>query len=158
MMIKSAVFSECQKYRYSLWRTWNSKKPYALFVCLNPSTADANYDDPTVRRCVRFAGSWGGYGGLCMANLFAFRATKPAVMKKAKDPVGNLNDTYLLDLHLKSGITVCAWGVHGEYKDRCWQVLRILDRDVYCLGLTKGGHPKHPLYLKKTLRPIKWEV
>lgn len=156
MMVKSAQFSDCRKYRYSLWRTWNKKKPYALFICLNPSTADANYDDPTIRRCIRFVDSWGGYGGFCMANLFAFRATNPVVMKKVEDPIGFENNEYLINLHNEAGITICAWGSHGNYLGRAKQALRFLDGDLYCLDLTMGGFPKHPLYLKKDLRPIKF--
>lgn len=93
-----------------------------------------------------------------MANLFAFRATDPKDMKKAKDPIGSLNDAYLLDLHLKSGITICAWGNDGEYLNRNWRVLNILTNDLYCLGLTKNKNPKHPSRLKKDIMPIKFEV
>ena len=83
---RHAVFSPCRTYRYALSRVWAADKPYALFIGLNPSTADETLDDPTIRRCIDFAKRW-GYGGLVMANLFAYRATDPAVMKRAAEPV-----------------------------------------------------------------------
>ena len=94
----SAIFSSCRKYRYILWRRWavDCNANYAMFVGLNPSTADETDDDPTIRRCIRFAKSW-GYSGLCMANLFAYRATDPKDMLVATGPVGVENDKYLLE-------------------------------------------------------------
>ena len=153
-MNKTADFSSCRKYRYTLWRQWNKEKPYALFVCLNPSTADANYDDPTVRRCIRYADSW-GYGGMYMANIFAFRATNPKDMKKAFCPVGHYNDNNLYWLSQGAGITVCGWGNHGSYLGRDKEVLLLL-KDPHCLGTTESGQPRHPLYLKKTLTPRRY--
>lgn len=150
-MIKSADFSACRKYRYSLWRTWIKSKPYALFVCLNPSTADENYDDNTVTRGIRYADSW-GYGGFCMANIFAFRATDPKDMKAAEDPIGPENDRYLTILSLEAGVTVGGWGNHGSHLDRDKEVLLLL-KDPHCLSITAKGKPQHPLYLKKDLKP-----
>lgn len=154
LMIKSADFSACRKYRYSLWRIWKESKPYALFVSLNPSTADENYDDSTVTRCIRYADSW-GYGGMCKANIFAFRATKPKDMKAAEDPIGPENDRYLTLLSLDAGITVCGWGNHGSYLDRDQKALLLL-KDPHCLGITSHGKPRHPLYLKKDLKPRRY--
>ncbi|RTR33189.1 DUF1643 domain-containing protein [Shewanella canadensis] len=152
MLIKSAVLSDCRDYRYSLWRTWDEDKPYALFIGLNPSTADEVEDDPTIRRCVNFARDW-GYGGLCMANLFAFRATEPNVMKSAPDPIGEANDTWLVQLADGAGVVIAAWGNDGTFLGRSRTVLELID-GVKCLKLNKSGEPAHPLYQPKNSKPI----
>ena len=121
---------------------------------LNPSTADETQDDPTIRRCQGFARDW-GYGGLVMANLFAFRATDPAVMKQAADPVGPDNDEHLLQLASTCPLVVAAWGTHGQHLGRDHQV-RELTPNLHCLRLTKEGYPGHPLYLPKSLTPVRW--
>jgi len=147
----SAVLSADRQYRYELWRRWGDGD-YCCFIGLNPSTADEKTDDPTIRRCVGFAKSW-GYGALCMLNLFAFRATDPSDMKRAVDPVGADNDATLARRTVGAGVVIAAWGVHGAYRDRAREVITNLS-DLYCLGLTKAGHPRHPLYLPKTAEPI----
>ena len=121
------------------------------FVCLNPSTADEVQDDPTVRRCIRYAKDW-GYGGMAMLNLFAFRATDPEAMKRAKDPVGPENDIYLSEWSAGARVTVCAWGAQGVFLGRDKEVLPLLHRPHY-LALTADGQPRHPLYLKAALKP-----
>lgn len=147
----SAIFSKCLCYRYVLRRTWDSALPSVLFVGLNPSTADASVDDPTIRRCRRFAKDW-GYGSLVMANLFAYRATKPSVLPHVEDPVGPRNNWWLTNLSRKINLIVAAWGVHGTLLARDVEVLAKLS-NVHCLGLTKKGFPKHPLYLSATVTP-----
>lgn len=102
-----AVLSTCRKYRFALWRIWDESKPYAMIIGLNPSTADEKEDDPTIARCIGFARSW-GYGGLCMANLFAFRATEPADIFAASDPIGPGNDEWLIKLADGAGVVVAA--------------------------------------------------
>lgn len=149
---RQTIFSLCRTYRYSLWREWIGGEGYAMFVGLNPSTADEIQDDPTVRRCINYAKAW-GYSALCMTNLFAFRATDPAVMKSAIDPVGPDNDAHLIALAAEAGVVVAAWGTHGAHQGREAHVLDILPH-LHCLALTKDGHPNHPLYLRKTLVPI----
>lgn len=146
------IFSPCRKYRYTLWREWIGGEGYAMFVGLNPSTADETLDDPTIRRCIAFAKAW-GYAGLCMTNLFAFRATQPEDMKAASDPVGPDNDLHLKALAEGAGVIVAAWGVHGTYRGR-HNAVRAMLPELRCLALTKDGHPGHPLYLRKTLTPI----
>lgn len=144
-----ALFSPDRIYRYYLWRIWNRKTARAMFIGLNPSTADEYNDDPTIRRCAGFAKDW-GYGGLIMANLFAFRATNPQEMKSAKDPIGPQNDEYLLDVVATRGIVIVAWGNHGEFMNRGTQVIEMLRPhrpDLYCFGLTRKGNPRHPLFL-----------
>jgi len=125
---------------------------YAMFVGLNPSTADEVNDDPTVRRCIGYAKRW-GFGGLCMTNIFAYRATDPAVMKAQRDPVGRGNDRALVRMATQAGIVVAAWGVHGTHLERERRVLSLLP-ELHCLGLTKDRHPRHPLYVRGDQPPI----
>ena len=150
-MLKGAEFSECRTYRYVLWRSWDKSKGYVMFIGLNPSTADEMNDDPTIRRCINFARSW-GYGGIYMLNLFAFRATEPKDMKLVYAPVGPGNNRALYHYHSVSKITLACWGTHGAYVNRDRWVKENLN-NLYCLGITKNGHPKHPLYLKADLKP-----
>jgi hypothetical protein len=150
-MIRSAVLSNCRKYRYSLSRVWDESKPYVLFIGLNPSTADENEDDPTIKRCIDYANRW-GYGGLKMANLFAYKATLPSDLKEAKNPIGVDNDRYIKELSNKSTITVIAWSNDGSYLDRDKDVLKLIDKPM-CLNVNKSGQPSHPLYQKKELIP-----
>lgn len=149
-MIKGAQFSDCRNYRYALWRTWDESAGHVCFIGLNPSTADETIDDPTIRRCIGFAQRW-QRGGIYMLNLFALRATDPKVMKKSAEPVGTMNDSALLAYACRSAIVVAAWGIHGAYAARGELVAGWLpsqaEKSMYCLGLTKSGHPKHPLYL-----------
>ena len=149
--MKSAQFSPCRNYRYALWRWWDKEKAYAMFIGLNPSTADETNDDPTIRRCIGFASDW-GYGGLCMTNLFAIRATDPKEMMKRDRPVGPENNFWLLKLSRQAGIIIAAWGVNGTYRHRNEFVCAMLE-NLKCLGLTKTGHPRHPLYLSKNIKP-----
>ena len=125
-----------------------------MFIGLNPSTADEANDDPTVRRCIRFAQSW-GYGALCMTNIFAYRATDPADMLVQDDPVGPENDAYLRRLAAGAGVVVAAWGTHGTHMGRHKAVRAMLPR-LHYLRLTKDGHPGHPLYLPAILKPVAW--
>ena len=153
-MRSNALLSPCRTYRYDLWRTWLGGNGYAMFVGLNPSTADETQDDPTIRRCVAFAKAW-GYAGLCMTNLFAYRATDPRDMMRASDPVGPLNDEILCGRAEGAGVVVAAWGVHGTFGGR-HGVVRAALPELHYLRLTKAGHPGHPLYLPKTLAPVAW--
>ena len=121
------------------------------FVMLNPSTADAEEDDPTIRRCIGFAGNM-GYGGIEVVNLFAYRATNPKALADARDPVGPENDEAILEAMKGTGIVVCAWGaLHFDgLADRVGEVLALLKRAnlvTACLALTQDGEPRHPLYL-----------
>ncbi|KVP17103.1 DUF1643 domain-containing protein [Burkholderia ubonensis] len=160
-MKKSAVFSPCRRYRYALWRHWGALPGtvdlgYAMFVGLNPSTADETNDDPTIRRCIAFAQSW-GYSGVCMVNLFAFRATYPADLLQASDPVGPENDAWLKHFAHHASVVIAAWGVHGTHLARDAAVKELLPQ-LHCLRRTKDGHPGHPLYLPKTLVPQPFAV
>lgn len=154
----SATFSPCRRYRYSLWRTWGDMlyagKGYAMFICLNPSTADETTDDPTVRRCIGYSRAW-GYDGFMMSNIFAYRATDPADMLAQDDPIGPDNDQALTDLANGAGIVVAAWGTHGAHLGRGDQVKKMI-QGLHYLRLTKDGFPGHPLYLPKSLTPELW--
>lgn len=142
-----ATFSACEKYRYRLWRRW-SNEPKLTYILLNPSTATADVDDPTVGRCHARA-MREGFGAFEVVNLFALRSTDPKVLRLSVDPVGPLNDSAILDACADAGRIVCAWGKHGSYLGRDSSVLALLDtRLLHCLGRNKDGTPKHPLYLK----------
>ena len=147
-MKRTAVISRDGTYRYALGRMWDIQRPVVLFVGLNPSTADHRVDDPTIRRCIQFASDW-GFGGLAMANLFAFRTPSPRVLRRAANPVGPRNDAWLRRLVDEAELTVAAWGNHGDHMDRDRQVVKML-RKPKCLAITKRGRPKHPLYLPKS--------
>lgn len=158
---RSAVISDDGVYRYELRRTWHAGKPPCCFIMLNPSTADANIDDPTIRRCIGFARSW-ECGQLIVVNLFAFRATKPAELYTARDPVGPENADYVrravdfADHH--GGKIICAWGSHGEYMDQDLTVLGWIieecSKPPLALSVTKSKQPGHPLYLKADSVPV----
>jgi len=160
-MSGSAEFSLCGRYRYLLRRTWDPERAGVLFVMLNPSTADATNDDATIRRCVGFARDW-GYGGISVANMFAFRATDPRELLSARmrgiDTIGPSNDATLLLAGLDASVIVVAWGNHaGALPYRAEAVISLLRKvaragDLYCLGLTEQGHPRHPLRLARTTR------
>lgn len=151
---RTAEFSEYRLYRYSLRIVWDPSLPLAAFIGLNPSTADEWQDDPTVRRCRNFAEVW-NCGGLLMLNIFAFRATDPAVMKKANEPIGPRNTAaYLIEqLAPCAGPHIAAWGKHGIHRDRGEYVKGQVPR-LDCLAVNLDGSPKHPLYLKGDLKPI----
>ena len=151
---KTASFSSCRKYRYSLSRIWDKQKKFVLFIGLNPSTADEEVDDPTIRRCSGYAQKW-GYGGFIMVNLFAYRTTLPSNLKKVKYPVGRDNDKYIVKLSKKADITVAAWGNNGILYRRDKQVLSLVP-NLMCLKVNKSGQPAHPLYLKKDLKLTKF--
>jgi hypothetical protein len=156
-MHRSAEFSPCRTWRYALWRTWDSSAPYAMFIGLNPSTADEIENDPTVTRCIGYSRTW-GYGGLCMTNLFAYRDTDPRGMKAAPDPIGPDNDEWLDRLARAAGVVVAAWGTHGVHQGRDCVVRARLTGVLHYLKLTKFGHPQHPLYLRADLKPTCWVV
>lgn len=150
-MKKEAILSEDRKYRYILSRIWDEAKPTVLFIGLNPSTADETTDDPTIRRCINFAKSW-GYGGILVANLFAFRSTNPQRLYTEQDPVGSANDFYIKEYSDKSKLTIACWGNHGNFINRSEEVCKLVN-SLYCLNINKSGEPKHPLYVKHNITP-----
>lgn len=154
----SAYFSRCGKYRYRLYRRWSDAK-HVTFVMLNPSTADARNDDPTIRRCIGFAKDW-GCGCLEVLNIFALRSTSPRALIHTFDPIGPLNNDFLLSLTLRTDrFIVAAWGRHGTLWERGkWVAQMLARRDVslHALGANKDGTPKHPLYVPGTATAEPW--
>lgn len=154
-MKRETILSNDRLYRYTLWRDWDSlfNHSYCVFIGLNPSTADETQDDPTIRRCIDFAKRW-DYGALCMLNLFAYRSTDPAGLSNTSDPIGPLNNYWLNQVSNEAGIVIAAWGVHGAFIGRDCEVSKmIIPKTVYCLGLTKDGFPRHPLYVRSDTKP-----
>ncbi len=152
-----AVFSACGAYRYLLWRLPSPRAAVLGMGMLNPSTADERADDPTIARCRRIAAQ-ADHANLLVWNLFAYRATAPADLKRAAEPIGPHNDAAIalaLDLSRR---TVLAWGNHASHLGRGEHVLTRLPADmpVAALGLTQQGQPRHPLYLATTVRPRRW--
>lgn len=154
---KHAHVSDCGTFRWSLTREWRAGEPTCCFVMLNPSTADGTADDPTIRRCVRFADRM-GCGALEVRNLYPLRATDPAELKAHPDPGGGVDGAKALLLALRHPVVVCGWGA-VLLPDRLCRIhaKRVADFhtaavqagvSLKCLGTTKDGHPRHPLYVK----------
>lgn len=155
-----ATFSHCQNYRYSLWRIWNvvDNPKMACLILLNPSTADATKNDPTIERCSRRFKKL-GYDGIYVVNIFAFRATDPKVMKNQDDPFGPKNEEAILECAKASDLVVCGWGTHGDWRNRSSHISELLRRNgilAKCLGKTKSGQPKHPLYISYETELVDW--
>lgn len=148
---QKARFSRCRRYRYSLQRCWGTGAGTVLFIGLNPSTADQQRDDPTIRRCVAFAQSW-GFSAMEIVNLFAFRSTYPSDLKRSADPVGRHNDRWIATAFSRSDLTVACWGNDGAFMQRGQQIMRKYT-GLSCLKLNQTCQPAHPLYLKADLLP-----
>ncbi|MDZ4308968.1 MAG: DUF1643 domain-containing protein [Cypionkella sp.] len=153
-----AVYSPCEAYRYALTREWQPGGRKALFVMLNPSTATEVQNDPTVERCERRARAL-GFGAFRVANIFAYRATDPKVMRAQFDPVGPLNDRAIAEGAAWADQVICGWGAHGAHLargDAVAALLRGTGLPLYHLGLTLAGAPKHPLYIGYAMQPELW--
>ena len=155
-----AVFSECRKYRYLLWRFWDRSRPPLGWIALNPSTADEVKDDPTVSRCIIRSGRL-GYGGIVLGNIYGYRATDPAEMERQADPVGMANDAALLHIARFCPVVVCAWGNHATIgrQELVVGMLRAMQKPptLKHLGMTKTGRPKHPLYIGYSKELEEWK-
>ncbi len=154
----TAVYSDCERYRYSLTRIWEPNGRKALFVMLNPSTATEVQNDPTVERCERRARAL-GFGAFQVTNIFAWRDTDPRKMRASAEPVGPANDASILAGAEWADQVIAAWGTHGAHLDRGAQVeelLRNTGQPLFHLGLSKEGHPKHPLYIAYAKLPEPW--
>ena len=150
-MKSDARVSTDGKFRYSLTRIWDDKLPLVTFIGLNPSTADATQDDPTIRKSIAYAKRW-GTGGVYVANLFPFRDTHQTQIWNEPDPIGPENNKWLANLASKASFVVAAWGNEGWRLDRSAAVCRLLPR-LHALKLNKSGEPHHPLYLSPAIRP-----
>lgn len=163
-LIDDAGISADGLYRYWLTRGWGDDPAFVNFICLNPSTADATRDDPTVRRLRGFARSW-GYDGFWLTNLFAYRATDPEALCFAQGDIsGPDNMTWLSEVASRAALVVMAWGdVSGLYRNNvkfaqrqasivCQLALQGIE--LHALGFTKAGFPRHPLYMRSDTRPI----
>lgn len=157
-----AVFSPCDRYRYTLWRRWpGAGTKFLIMVMLNPSTADCEKNDPTVERCQRRAMRL-GFAGLIVLNIFALRSTDPDALYCESDPIGPDNDRHIRDVLWQFDLStvICAWGGHGKLRDRGDQVRKmILDAGhvPHVFRLNDDGTPSHPLYLPYSLLPRRWE-
>ncbi len=160
-----AIFDNDNRYRYVLLRRLHNEGSILHFCMLNPSIADQDQDDPTIRRCMGFARRW-GYALLVVTNIFAFRAGDPRMMAVESDPVGRLNDHYIQANVEACHRTIVAWGDWGLVKAATYrgsrgpEVLDLLSLHgltIYHLGLTQKGQPKHPLYLRADTEPVEWK-
>lgn len=155
-----ATYSACGTYRYALCRTWHPGGRRLAFVMLNPSQATEIANDPTVGRCQARAQRL-GYGSVMVTNLFALRETDPRAMRAHPSPVGPDNDTALLSAAAWADDLIAAWGVHGVHQGRDAAVrdlLRRVGHSPLVLGLTRHGHPQHPLYLRNDILPQAWST
>jgi len=150
-----AVFDPSGFYRYKLWRRWSDHDPIVTFVMLNPSTADAITDDPTIRRCMGLARRW-GFGTLIVVNLFGMRTTDPRELRNAEQPVGPLNDDHVSAAVGDADRVVAAWGNWGSLRGRAAEVMNLVPAGIAvdCLGLTACGAPRHPLYVRNDIDPV----
>jgi hypothetical protein len=162
--MQTAISTTDERYRFNLTRAWTAGEGTVCWVMLNPSTADADQDDPTIRKCVGFSKAW-GYKRLVVVNLFAWRSTDPKGLRSAPDPIGDGNDHYIREASATADLVVCAWGANapknGPWADRAFRVRLMLlgpqGRPIFHLGLTKGGQPSHPLMLPYSTPRVRWE-
>ncbi|KKN78150.1 hypothetical protein LCGC14_0353770 [marine sediment metagenome] len=156
--IAACIFSEDRVYRYNWARRVSNQPGRMLCIGVNPSKADEDRSDNTVTRCCNFARRE-GYGVLEMANLNAFRATDPKIMRAASDPVGPDNDRYLLEAIRRCDVIVVAWGIHGAFMGRDLEVFRLIGQErknAFCFGLTNGGFPRHPSRLANNTELVRY--
>lgn len=156
-----AELSADGRYRYRLWRAWG-RGPGVLWIMLNPSTADAQRDDPTIRRCAGFARKW-GYKRIEVLNLFALRSPYPGELRLHKDPVGHRNDDVIAQRceEMRTSLVVAAWGDAPQlYRSmllpREAVVSRLVGHPLMCIGTTRRGHPRHPLYVPAAKQLERW--
>lgn len=161
-MIGNAAVSPCGTWRWSLTRDWDGTGGTAAgrrlaAILLNPSTADAGADDPTLRRLLGFARAW-GFGGLVLVNLFALRATDPRALRLAPDPLGPRGEAAIDDAVPGAAMVLCAWGNGGAARGAAVAArLRAGGAVLWHLGLTAQGAPRHPLYAPRSARPCRWD-
>lgn len=157
--MRGAIISPCGMFRYRLWRIWQPEAPRVLWVMLNPSTADADTDDATIRKCVAFAKRW-GCGGIEVVNLYAFRATDPVDLKACGYRLGPNNmATIHAMLCSHGGPIVAAWGAHAQRSIGEWfrsESAMHAGPPVSYLRRNKDGSPGHPLYIPLATELTVW--
>jgi hypothetical protein len=155
-MARGARFNTARTHRYILWRVWRPTRPYVMFIGLNPSTADEHVDDATIKKCVRYAQRW-DYGGLYMANLFAWRATKPTDIPPGELCLHSANFRTIAEYARDCRTIVAAWGAHPAAAYVGTQLCNALERPIHVLRLTaKTRVPEHPLYVPGDVKPVPW--
>jgi len=159
---RSAVFSDCGNYRYRLDRRWDMQRPPLAFGMLNPSTANEIKNDATIERCERRARQL-GFGSLIVWNLFAYRTVSPKTLRAFPNPVGPENDNFIRDVMIETsrrgGTIIAGWGSHGLFQERYLYAAELayqLHIDLYCLGITNSGQPRHPLYVSYESSATPW--
>lgn len=153
--LSGAIFSDCRKYRYALWRKWDETKPMIMFIGLNPSKANEYEPDPTITRVIQFSKSM-GYGGVYMMNLYAIVDSNPDVLKTHPDPLGE-NDGWVEKIAPECQMIIFAWGKFKEAKSRADKFIKMFP-EGHCLVKNKDGSPRHPLYVKGDTVPVKFSV
>ena len=158
-----AELSECGKYRYAIGRRWLATKPMILWIMLNPSTADHNHEDPTIRRVIDYSQRW-GFGAMVVCNLWPMRTAYPWILfdMPLKDALGpdGVNDRHIRFFADHAEKIICAWGANGQklgQGERVRQMLNGEGLELNSLRMTKTEQPSHPLYLPKKLEPVQWE-
>ena len=155
---RSANFSRCGQYRYQLRRRWLDGHGCCVFIGLNPSIADAQADDPTIRRCMGYARDW-GYQELVVINLFAYRTPHPTELKRSSDPVGPGNRRHIRAACKSADLIVAAWGTNGVFRNQAQKMSRLWDgSDVFCFSLTKNRQPAHPLYQRRDAKLLRFRL
>lgn len=167
-IIGTAIFDPTERYRYTLTRELDPLNPQSLLaVCLNPSTATAQENDPTVRRLMGYAHAW-GFGRLTVCNVFSFRGTDPKSLYQVADPIGPANDSHIHDEALRHDLVLCGWGnhgcevksAHGDFTSRGSNVRQLLEAagvQPMVFGLSGKLQPLHPLYLANDMPAIPWD-
>ena len=156
--VSEVLYSDCGAYRYFLSRRWSDTGGLVNFIMLNPSKADEFRNDPTVERCERRARQL-GFGAFAVTNIFAWRATDPKDMRRADHPEGPDNRKILLNTARTADLIIAAWGAHGDHRgqgETIKDLLRQAGLHPYHLGLSKHGHPRHPLYVAYARQPDRW--
>jgi hypothetical protein len=154
--IKGADFSEDRLYRYSLWRIWDESKPLVMFIGLNPSTADAENDDPTIRRVKSIAANL-GYGGVYMCNCFSYISTNPAMLQAETLEAIMKNADVIKRVAERCTEIIFAWGNFDIVRKRgVDKQLSAAFPNAKALFINKNGSPKHPLYCKTNIKPVKY--
>ncbi len=156
-MRTGASFDPSTVYRYTLWREWDRDAPRLAWLLLNPSTADADDDDPTIRRCIGFAWRW-GFGSIEVVNLYGWRGPKPAALEQAGWPVGSGNDRAVARAVRRADRLVVGWGAYAA-RDARWRAVsaRLAHTEMWCLGTTASGQPRHPLYVRADVEPVRFQ-